>query len=104
MADLLPPVNGPTLPTAPPPAVALKAGYKTTEFWLTVLAMLVGAVMASGLLPGGAPTQIAGIVASGLGSLGYTVSRTSAKNAAGSAVVLVLLWSVAARACGTPRR
>jgi hypothetical protein len=55
-------------------------GYKTTEFWLSLMAVILGDVMASGVLPqGGLVTQIVGGVMSVLGSLGYTASRTQVK-------------------------
>jgi len=44
------------------------------------MAVILGAVMASGVLPqGGLVTQIVGGVMSVLGSLGYTASRTQVK-------------------------
>lgn len=55
-------------------------GYRTTEFWLTLGAMLVGALLASGLLPtGGLAAQIIGAVGVFLAKLGYTTSRTLVK-------------------------
>ena len=62
-----------------------KPGYKTTEFWLSLVATVVGFVLASGALSPDDPTQaqilqVLGLVASILASLGYTAARTSAKN------------------------
>jgi hypothetical protein len=58
----------------------MKPGYKTTEFWLSVAAMLVGAALASGVFPADSSgDQILGLAATVLASLGYTVSRTIAK-------------------------
>jgi len=57
-----------------------KAGYKTTEFWLSVGALIVGAMFASGVFPaesGG--DKILGLAATVLTTLGYTVSRTLVK-------------------------
>jgi hypothetical protein len=57
-----------------------KAGYKTTEFWLSVGALVVGALFASGAFPaesGG--DKILGLAATVLTTLGYTVSRTLVK-------------------------
>ena len=57
-----------------------KPGYKTTEFWLSVVAALVGLTYASGII--GAETQadkIMGFASSILATLGYTVSRGLAK-------------------------
>lgn len=57
-----------------------KPGYKTTEFWLTLAATVLSLVFASGALgAGGVDLQIAGIIASVLGALGYTVTRGGVK-------------------------
>ena len=69
-----------------------KAGYKSTEFWLSLVAALAGFVLASGVgapagedgKPGTART-VAGVVLTALGALGYTNSRTSVKVAAETA-------------------
>jgi hypothetical protein len=61
--------------------VPAKPGYKTSEFWLKVAAMTMTAVFASGALTNNTALAIAGIAASILGALGYTVSRTMVKNA-----------------------
>jgi hypothetical protein len=59
---------------------AKKPGFKTTEFWLSSLAMILGVVLASGAIPeGGMAGQIVGGVLSVLASLGYTASRTQVK-------------------------
>jgi hypothetical protein len=59
----------------------VKPGYKTTEFWLSVAAMLVGAILASGIVPNtGIWMQLAGIATTLLNGLGYSVSRGIAKN------------------------
>ena len=67
------------------PAVAdavVKPGFKTTEFWLSAAATLVGLAIASGIVPtSGTWPQIVGLVTGVLGALGYTVSRTAVKNA-----------------------
>ena len=55
-------------------------GIKTTEFALTVVAVAVGALLSSGLLPaGGVAVKIVGLVVSTLATLGYTASRTCVK-------------------------
>jgi len=59
----------------------MKSGYKTTEFWLTLLAILLGAFVASGLLPTEhVAIKVAGMVTTVLAALGYTLGRVSAKN------------------------
>jgi hypothetical protein len=71
----------------------MSKGYQTSEFWLSLFAMLIGAVMASGLLAlPGTPAwtvQIVGIIASILGGLGYTVPRAMLKSADVKAGALV---------------
>jgi len=54
----------------------MKQGYKTTEFYLSFAAMLLGTVMASGLIPSDGPwLQILGLAAAALAGLGYTGAR-----------------------------
>jgi hypothetical protein len=58
-------------------------GYKTTEFWLSLVAMILGAVAASGaIVEGSMAAQIIGGVMAILAQLGYTASRTQVKKAA----------------------
>lgn len=60
----------------------MRKGYQTSEFYLSLGAMVVGALFASGVLGnGGIDFQIAGIAAAVLAALGYQVSRTTAKKA-----------------------
>lgn len=59
-----------------------KPGFKTSEFWLKVGAMALTAAYASGALTNNTALAIAGIAATILGALGYTVSRTMIKAAA----------------------
>ena len=58
----------------------MRPGYKTTEFILTAIAVLLGALMTSGLLPEDSSYErVAGAVLAALASLGYAVSRGLAK-------------------------
>jgi len=66
-----------------------KPGYKTTEFWLKLAALALTAMYASGALTNSVALAIAGIAASILGALGYTVSRTLVKGASSAAVTKV---------------
>lgn len=76
----------PTPVTTPP-----KPGWKTTEFWLSLLAVVLGALLTSGLLAdGSAPLRIAGIATTVLAALGYTGARASVKNAASMLALFVL--------------
>ena len=66
----------------PDTAVAVKPGYKTSEFWLSTAATLLGALFASGVVSdGGQLAKVLGLVTSLLAALGYTVARTKAKAA-----------------------
>lgn len=57
-----------------------KPGYKTTEFWLTLVATLCGLAMASGFIAEGsdAAQYIGGALAL-LAQLGYTGARATVK-------------------------
>lgn len=64
-------------------------GYKTTAFWLTILAVLIGAVLSSGLVcnagegvPAMMVCKVAGIAAVILSTLGYQVTRSATHRAA----------------------
>lgn len=72
------PPSGPGTDFAPV-APAIKPGWRTSEFWLRVTAHVLTVLFASGVITGDVAIAIAGIVASELGSLGYTVSRTQLK-------------------------
>ena len=57
-----------------------KPGYKTTEFYLALIAVALGAVVASGILPiEGMGAKVVGIVEAGLVALGYTGARLTLK-------------------------
>lgn len=75
-APVVPPaIVGGTAPSTAP-------GWKTSEFWLKVAAMVLTALFASGVIPtAGIAAMIAAIAATMLGALGYTVSRTLVKTA-----------------------
>lgn len=75
-----------------------KPGYKTTEFWLSLAAILIGAVMASGMLDGLGTDHWAvkaiGIAASVLGALGYSASRALTKSGEARAAAITAATSV----------
>lgn len=76
MTDAPEPVNA--VPVNPPP----KPGWKTSEFWLNKFAILLSVLFATNAIPTGSFwMKIALIIATMLGSLGYTVSRTIIKTA-----------------------
>jgi hypothetical protein len=59
----------------------MKPGYKTTEFWLSLLTVLISAVASSGLFASTSPAaRLISIALATLTSLGYTASRTSLKS------------------------
>jgi len=64
-------------------SIEVKPGWKTTEFWMSTLALIVGAVMASGVLEGVDESnwivRIVGGLVTVLAALGYDASRTKAK-------------------------
>ena len=58
-----------------------KPGYKTTEFWMSLIAVGLGIVVAAGVVPmEGMSAQIVGLVEAGLVALGYTGARMTLKN------------------------
>jgi hypothetical protein len=58
----------------------VKPGYKTTEFWLSTIAMIVATVVASGVVPETGPlSQGIALVAMALTAMGYDASRGKAK-------------------------
>ena len=53
-----------------------KPGYKTSEFWLTIAAFIVSALMASGVaVEGSVLAQVIGFASATLAALGYTAAR-----------------------------
>lgn len=61
----------------------IKPGWKTTEFWLSVIAAIVGLLFASDAIPTDSPIAKAlGGVATALSAMGYSVARGMAKKSA----------------------
>jgi|TARA_R110000851_G_scaffold117405_1_gene244113 hypothetical protein len=57
-----------------------KKGIKTTEFWFSAVAAIVGLLYASGVIaPESGGDKMLGLVGSILASMGYTISRGMAK-------------------------
>lgn len=63
----------------PAPPAGIKPGWKTSEFWLSALASVVGAVLASGVADTSPVMKVAGVVAMLLSAMGYTVVRGGVK-------------------------
>jgi hypothetical protein len=62
-------------------ATTVKPGYATTEFWLSLIANLVGALMASGMFADGSTVmRVAGVAAMVLATLGYQAARAWVKS------------------------
>ena len=81
-----------------------KPGYQTTEFWLATAAKLLGILFASGAIgDGSALALIAGLAATVLAALGYTVSRTLVKTAGVLLVVLAVGTTQSACSGASPR-
>ena len=58
----------------------MKPGYKSTEFWLSTAALIIGACVASGFFPVESSIgQMLGMAMSGLAALGYTGMRSGVK-------------------------
>jgi predicted tellurium resistance membrane protein TerC len=57
-----------------------KPGFKTTEFWISLAAVVVGSVVASGAVPVGSVWErIVGLAVAALAALGYTGARLTLK-------------------------
>jgi hypothetical protein len=54
-------------------------GYKTSEFWLSLCAVLVSAVISSGAIENNTILQGIGLLAGALTALGYSGSRAITK-------------------------
>jgi hypothetical protein len=58
----------------------VKPGYKTTEFWLSFAACIVGTLAASGVFPDESTgMKIVGLAMTTLAALGYTTARFMTK-------------------------
>ena len=56
-----------------------KPGFKTSEWWLSLAALITGALLSSGLVSNSLALQCIGGVATLLTALGYQVSRSFVK-------------------------
>ncbi len=57
-----------------------KPGYKSTEFYMSMAAVIIGAVASSGILEGSdGLTKVVGLIMAALVALGYTGSRLTLK-------------------------
>lgn len=79
-------------PAQDPGNAAQKPGFKTTEFWLSLAAMLLSALVGSGLLdaiPGEKDDQLVAMAVSVLAALGYSAQRMMVKASGNKAAALV---------------
>jgi hypothetical protein len=77
---------------------SVKPGYKTSEFWLKLGALVLTALFASGVIPTSGPVaQVAAIAATMLGALGYTVTRSMVKNTASRGATTIESQLISAR-------
>lgn len=59
----------------------IKPGWKTSEFWLSVAAVAVGSIVASGVVPADSVWErLVGLAVAGLAALGYTGCRLALKS------------------------
>jgi acid phosphatase family membrane protein YuiD len=64
--------------------MTLKERLKTSEFWLSILAILVGAIVGAGFIGDGTIyAKIGGWIVTALGAVGYTTANTLATSAQG---------------------
>lgn len=58
----------------------MKPGWRTSEFWLSTSAQIIGMLLASGVVPSdGQMIKILGLASAVLSTLGYTVARAMTK-------------------------
>ena len=59
----------------------IKSGFKTTEFWLSLIVTVASLALASGTFPTDNPyVQIAASLAAALSQAGYSFARAKTKN------------------------
>lgn len=77
-------------------ATSLKPGWKTTEFWLTVLSLIVSVLLIADVFPiDSVWGRIIGAIGVVLSSLGYTIVRSGAKKAAAAVTIATVFFGSA---------
>lgn len=67
----------------------IKPGWKTSEFWLSFAAFIVGSLLASGVIPAESIwAQLVGFAGAALAAMGYTYKRSAVKEVSSSAAAL----------------
>ena len=69
----------------------MKQGYKTTEFWLSLVAILVGAFTSSGAVENSIALQGLGVISTALAALGYSGARAFSKSGEAKASAMALI-------------
>lgn len=70
----------PTPATPPPVSTAPKSGWLTSEHLLTLIVVIIGSLMTSGLIADGSTVaKIAGAAMATLSAMGYAYNRTQLK-------------------------
>lgn len=68
----------------------MKRGWKTSEFWLSAISVVVGLLLASGAFGEGSDAaKVLGFVSSALAAMGYSASRGMVKSSEAKAAALV---------------
>lgn len=81
MADTIPTTTNTTDASSVTTTSTVKPGWKTSEFWLSMAATVIGALTTDGVIGAGTEAaKIAGVALIALASLGYTYSRTMVKS------------------------
>jgi membrane protein implicated in regulation of membrane protease activity len=60
-------------------SASIRPGWKTSEFWLSTAAFVIGSLMASGSFEGTAVDRVFGAIMAVLATLGYSASRAKTK-------------------------
>lgn len=80
----------------------MKPGWKSTEFWLSLVAVAIGALLSSGAITNQPVLQALGVVSGALAAMGYSAARGitksgEAKASAAAAVTAATLKSDAGK-------
>ena len=62
------------------PSTTIKAGWKTSEFWLTIVVTVIGALNNIGLFSSPEAIKIVTMIMAGLSIMGYTYGRSLVKS------------------------
>lgn len=78
---------------APTSSTTVKPGWRTTEFWLTILSNIVSILLIADVFPVDSKwSKIIGAIGLVLSNLGYTVFRSGVKKAAGAVTLAAVFF------------